>query len=110
MGYEAGSNWKLGKFEVPGDSLPLSVPQSVPQECGGHGVTSSATAAIAVPVIPRVGCVFAPLACSPPTAFRLALLATMVLTASLVAIAMGPPVTPRMEPASAPQGKQDPGV
>lgn len=87
-----------------------TAPVSVPQEGGDHSVTSSATVATAVPVIPRVGRAFAPLACSPPTAFSPALLATMVLPASLVAIAMGHPVTPRMEPASAPQGKQDPAV
>lgn len=87
-----------------------SVSQSVPQGCGDHGVTSTATVATVVPVIPRVGHASAPLAYSPPTAFSLALLATMVLPASSVAIAMGLPVMPRMEPASAPQGEQDPGV
>lgn len=95
---------------MPGNSLLFSVPQSVPQGCGDHGVTSPATAETVVPVIPRVGHASAPLAYSPPTAFSLALLATMVLPASSVVIAMELPVTPRMEPASAPQGEQDPGV
>lgn len=83
---------------------------SVPQECGDHSVTRYASAATAVPVIPRKGHVFAPLACSPLTAFSLVLLATMALPASLVVSAMGHPVTPRMEPASAPKGEQDPAV
>lgn len=87
-----------------------TVPVSVLLECGDHSVTGSASVATAVPVIPGVGCVFAPLACSPPTAFSLAPMATMVLPASLIAIAMGHPVTPGMEPASAPQGEQDPAV
>lgn len=82
----------------------------MPQECGGQSVTNSVSVATAVPVIPRVGCAFAPLACSPPTAFSPALLASMALIASLIAIVMGHLVTPRMEPAFAPQGEQDPGV
>lgn len=91
-------------------TLPFSLPQSVPQECGDYSVTSSATVATAVPVILRVGRAFAPLACSPPTAFSPALLATMVLPASLIASAMEHPVTLRMEPASALQEEQDPGM
>lgn len=87
-----------------------TAPVSVPQGCGDHGVTSPATVATVVPVIPRVGHASVPLAYSPPTAFSLALLATMVLPASSVAIAMELPVMPRMEPASAPQREQDPAV
>lgn len=83
---------------------------SVPQVHGGHSVTSSASVATAVPVIPRVGCAFVPLAYSHPAAFSLALLASTVPIASLVAIAMGLLVIPRMERASAPQREQDPAV
>lgn len=102
--------WLLTGASVHQAGGVATVLVSVPQGCGDHGVTSTATVATVVPVIPRVGHASAPLAYSPPTAFSLALLATMVLPASSVAIAMGLPVMPRMEPASAPQGEQDPAV
>lgn len=81
----------------------MTAPVRVPQECGGHSVTSPATAAIAAPVTPRVGHVPVPLACSPHTAFSPAPLDAMALPANTAASATGHPVTPRLEPASAPQ-------
>uniref|UniRef100_A0A4W2FVF3 Platelet endothelial aggregation receptor 1 n=1 Tax=Bos indicus x Bos taurus TaxID=30522 RepID=A0A4W2FVF3_BOBOX len=87
-----------------------TAPVLVPQECGGRSVTSPATAATAAPVTPRVGHVPVPLACSPHTAFSPAPLASMALPASSAASAMGRPVTPRPEPASAPQREPGPPV
>lgn len=102
--------WRLIGASVPQAGEVMTVPASVPQDSGGPGVTGSAPVATAVPVIPRVGSAFAPLACSLPAASSLALLATMVRPAGLVVIAMGHPVTPRTEPASVPPGEQDPAV
>lgn len=86
------------------------IPQLAPQECGGRSVTSPATAATAAPVTSRVGHAPVPLACSPRTAFSPAPLAAMALPASSAASATGHPVTPRPEPASAPQRELGPGM
>lgn len=92
----------------PGEAT--TAPVRAPQECGGPSVTSPAAVATTAPVTPRVGHVPARLACSPHTAFSPAPLAAMALPASSAATAMGHPVTPRLEPASAPQTELGPAV
>ena len=106
---ETGANWRSwgGARPLVTPFHPL-IPQLAPQECGGRSVTSPATAATAAPATPRVGHVPVPLACSPHTAFSPAPLASMALPANSAASAMGRPVTPRPEPASAPQRELGP--
>lgn len=88
----------------------MTAPVHVAPKCGGCSVTSSATVATTAPAILQVGCVPAPLACSLPTAFSPAPLATMGLPAGSSASAMGHPVIPRLELASVLQGKRGPAV
>lgn len=88
----------------------MTVPVNVPQECGGHSVTSPAAAATIARVIPRVGNVLALRVCSPRTAFSPVPLATMALPASSAASATGQAAIPRLEPASALQRELGPAV
>lgn len=87
-----------------------TAPVHVPPKCGVHSVTSPATVATTAPVIPRAGCVPAPLACSLLTAFSCALLVTMALAVYSNASAMGHPVIPGLELVSVPLGEWGPAV